>query len=74
MNTAIRKHKKTCLWLINLPKLKPTKVVEPEFIICRGKKYSPTHYKNGGNRTIRSKTYDGIAEAMAEQWSNLLQI
>lgn len=65
--------KKTCLWLTNLPKLIPTKIVEPEFIICRGKKYSPTHYKNGGNAKVRSKTYDGIAEAMAEQWSNLLQ-
>lgn len=65
--------KKTCLWLINLPKLKPTNIVEPEFIICRGKKYSPTHYKNGGNAKVRSKTYDGIAEAMAEQWSNILQ-
>lgn len=66
--------KKTCLWLTNLPKLKPTKIVEPEFIICRGKKYSPTHYKNGGNAKVRSKTYDGIAKAMAEQWGgNILK-
>jgi hypothetical protein len=60
--------KKTCLWLTNLPKLVPTKIVTPEFIICRGKKYSPTHYKNGGNAKVRSKTYEGIAKAMAEQW------
>lgn len=64
--------KKTCLWLTNLPKLKPTNIVEPEFIICRGKKYSPTHYKNSGNAKVRSKTYGGIAEAMAEQWGSLL--
>ena len=64
--------KKTGLWLFGLTKLLPTDIVEPNYIICKGKKYSPTHYnhiggvKHGGK--IRSKTYHGIAVAMAEQW------
>lgn len=65
--------KKTCLWLKNLPKLIPTNIVEPEFIIANGKRYSPTHYysyKNQEERAkIRSLTYQGIANAMAAQWS-----
>lgn len=64
--------KKTCLWLKNLPKLIPTKIVEPEFIVANGKRYSPTHYKSYRNQTerahIRSLTYQGIADAMANQW------
>lgn len=67
--------KKTCLWLKNLPLLKPTNVVEPEYIIGKrdGKKYSVIHYqsvgKEPGERSrIRSKTFQGMAEAMADQW------
>jgi hypothetical protein len=66
--------KKTCLWLKGLSKLKPTKKVEPVFIIGKDKKrYSPTHYMsqwvNGVNRAkLRSKTFPGIAEAMANTW------
>jgi len=67
--------KKTCLWLKNLPLLKPTNIVEPEFVICAdGKKYSKAHVetfsiKNPEERArVRSKTFEGIAEAMAEQW------
>jgi site-specific DNA-cytosine methylase len=73
--------KTTCLWLKNLPKLKPTKMVKPEII----------HYKNGKGtdsawhintfnlpKAIRSKergrTFPGIAEAMAEQWGNYREI
>jgi hypothetical protein len=62
--------KKTCLWLKNLPKLVPTNLVEPQFIMSGGKRYSPTHYYNGGNGKVRSLTYLGIAEAMADQWSS----
>ena len=68
--------KKTGLWLFGLPKLKPTDIVEPEFIMCQGKRYSKTHYdhkggvKNGG--TIRSKTYPGIAHAIATQYGSFL--
>ena len=90
MNTAFRKpnqiinpfqfghpeRKKTCLWLKNLPKLKPTKEVKPQ-------EPFKTTYKNGRKRNyyfidwqipgkdrwmIRSRTFQGIADAMAEQW------
>jgi len=68
--------KSTCLWLKELPKLIPTKIVEPEFIIGKnGKKYTKTHYGNcfKGSKEEqsiqRSKTYPGIAKAMAEQWT-----
>jgi hypothetical protein len=65
--------KKTGLWLKNLPKIIPTKIVEPVFVISGGKKYSKTHYynpsgKNEKNRKNRNRTFSGIAEAMADQW------
>jgi len=81
--------KSTCLWLKNLPKLVHSKSgdlftekthVEPEYIIGKrdGKKYSAIHYqtvtKEKGERAkIRSKTFPGIAKAMATQWSTLLK-
>lgn len=70
--------KKTCLWLKNLTKLKPTNIVEPEYILYGSKKN-----KSGLSRydkilgplppsddrgKLRSKTFEGIANAMAEQW------
>jgi hypothetical protein len=58
--------KKTCLWLKNLPKLKPTNIVEGRE--NRIHKMAPS--KNRGK--LRSITYDGIAEAMAKQWGNLI--
>lgn len=77
--------KKTCLWLKNLPLLKPTKIVEPEIIHSKGKSggfSGPSWYATDENgkilswndpRTaiIRSKTCWGIAEAMAAQWGNI---
>ncbi|KKN74632.1 hypothetical protein LCGC14_0388340 [marine sediment metagenome] len=54
--------KATCLWLTNLPKLKPTNIVT----VREQKiwKMSP-----GPERSkLRSKTYQGIANAMADQW------
>lgn len=68
--------KMTGLWLKNLPLLKPTKIVEPEWITSpSGKRHSKTHWKNPStnnpkNAKLRSKTYKGIAEAMAIQWTN----
>lgn len=54
--------KATCLWLKNLPKLTPTKIVE-------GRAQRIFRMPEGKNRSIeRSKTYEGIAEAMAVQW------
>lgn len=77
--------KSTCLWLKNLPMLRPTKIVG------KGEMYEWTDKKTGKKkrqplwyyqalskaktpqerRTLRSKTFDGIAKAMAEQWSNV---
>ena len=67
--------KRTRLWLKNLPLLQPTNIVEPEYVICAdGKRYSKLHVetfsvKSSKERAkIRSKTFEGIAKAMAEQW------
>jgi len=54
--------KATCLWLRNLPKLKPTNIVD-------GRIGRVHHEPPGMNRwKNRSRTYTGIAKAMAEQW------
>ena len=67
--------KKTCLWLKGLPHLVPTDMVEPR-IVEGGKKRWGNQCGSGQNKLgpkedrwkERSKTYRGIAEAMAEQW------
>ena len=71
--------KKTCLWLIGLPKLKPTKIVKPEIIIYKNGKGtdSPWHMRTinlqkDERQRLRSKTFQGIANAMAEQWTDYL--
>jgi hypothetical protein len=65
--------KKTCLWLKNLPKLKPTNNVYNEMLSLPLKQRNRIHWLSGKNRSKeRSKTYIGVAEAMAEQWSNIL--
>ena len=62
--------KATCLWLKGLPKLKPTHNVYNEMIKLPDNKRQRLHYlspgKNRGEK--RSITYDGIAQAMANQW------
>jgi site-specific DNA-cytosine methylase len=68
--------KATCLWLHNLPKLQPTNIVEPDLYTCKnGKTFSRDYMvslKVGVDRgKERSRTYQGVAEAMATQWSNL---
>ena len=66
--------KSTCLWLKNLPELQPTEIVEPELVRyqCKNGKiatFSADYGAGGGeNGKRRSKTYPGIAKAMAEQW------
>ena len=65
--------KTTCLWLKDLPPLQPTNIVEPELYICKnGKTFSKDYMvalKAGEKRGhLRSKTYQGIADAMAQQW------
>ena len=67
--------KRTCLWLKNLPLLVPTEIIEPR--IVNGKKRWANQTDSGQNRLppsedrwkIRSETYEGIANAMAKQWS-----
>ena len=67
--------KTTCLWLKGLPALEPTKLVKPELLeyICAGGKrvsFSKDYCRTKGDRgCARSKTYPGIAKAMAEQWA-----
>jgi len=72
--------KATSLWLKGLPKLTPTKIVTPEWIIGKtdGKKYSRIHYmtaksfgKDDNRKKERSRTYQGIADGMANQWNAL---
>lgn len=61
--------KATCLWLRNLPKLKPTNIVSGrehrihKLSALKGKGSSRDRQKN------RSITFQGIANAMAEQWN-----
>ena len=70
--------KRTCLWLKGLPKLEGTKLISP----CHGvgfKMYYANQTPSGQNKLgpspdrwkERSRTYKGIAEAMAEQWGDL---
>lgn len=67
--------KATCLWLKGLPALNPTFHIEPR--IVDGKKRWGNQTDSGQNKlapsedrwAMRSITYDGIAKAMASQWS-----
>lgn len=68
--------KKTCLWLKNLPKLTPTNIVKPicSWVSGGSKKADGTARTNRGmpfrDSKTKSKTFSGIAQAMAEQWGN----
>jgi hypothetical protein len=57
--------KATCLWLKNLPLLKPTNIVEGR----EGRVWKEPPSKDRWKK--RSRTYQGIADAMAEQWGGL---
>jgi hypothetical protein len=67
--------KSTCLWLKNLPLLVPTEYVDPKVI--EGRNVWGNQTPSGQNKLgpsadrakLRSKTYQGIARAMAEQWT-----
>lgn len=67
--------KLTCLWLKGLPKLEPTKIVSPPpRQKIKGGKSMPEWYSNAPKAErskIRSKTFPGIARAMAEQWGGI---
>lgn len=66
--------KKTCLWLENLPKLIPTQLIEPR--VVNGKMRWGNQTDSGQNKLapskdrwkVRSETYLGLAQAMAQQW------
>lgn len=67
--------KATCLWLRNLPKLTPTKIVSKgEFVTLKSGKRMPAWYclpQSENRGAIRSVTFPGIAKAMATQWSKI---
>lgn len=72
--------KTTCLWLKNLPKLKPTKVVgKGERVFFKSGKSQPKWYSDAfvkakshqERSTMRSKTFQGFAKAMARQWTKI---
>ncbi|WGH28576.1 S-adenosyl-L-methionine-dependent methyltransferase [Vibrio phage 13VV501A] len=77
--------KRTCLWLKGLPKLQETNVVEPVAHWCSnstrgGKLKDGTRRKSElpirkawDGAKERSKTFQGVAKAMAEQWGNPLK-
>jgi site-specific DNA-cytosine methylase len=67
--------KKTCLWLKGLPKLVPTSLVDSgEKVIYKSGKSMPKWYAEAfklpkeERAKVRSKTFSGIAQAMATQW------
>lgn len=69
--------KRTCLWLKGLPMLSPTKIVEiPDRIQFKSGKTMAKWYVEAGNLSkeqralVRSKTFPGIAKAMATQWGS----
>jgi hypothetical protein len=70
--------KTTCLWLKNLSNLKPTNIVDKgEYITLSSGKRLPKWYSDAltksktteERRKLRSKTFPGLAKAIAEQWS-----
>lgn len=65
--------KATCLWLVNLPPLKETNNVKQEMKLLPDNKRQRLHYlpPSESRKRIRSRTFDGLAEAMADQWGCL---
>ena len=58
-------NKDVCLWLKNLPNLEPTKIIDPPY-----KKLDFwSNKRNPNGRSLKSITFQGIADAMAAQWS-----
>ena len=61
--------KSTCLWLKGVPQLEPTNVVD----VVQSTKIAGNWFNKGGKerQKNRSKTFEGIAKAMAEQWGGI---
>lgn len=72
--------KSTCLWIEGLPCLESTEIVKPDIIVHKsGRTDSRLHYETfklpkEERRKARSKTFPGIAIAMAEQWSECMEM
>ena len=66
--------KATCLWLKNLPKLEPTRNVKKKMESLPKSQSQRIHYTSPGKNRgkIRSRTFTGIAHAMATQWGDYL--
>ena len=73
--------KSTCLWLKNLPLLKPTKIAgKGEKVVYKSGKSHPKWYADAmaqaktkeERQLLRSKTFPGIADAIVTQWTNIL--
>ena len=73
--------KKTCLWLHNLPLLQPTNIVDRgERVVLSSGRSLPKWYSDSFStkisteerRRLRSKTFPGFAEAVADQWGAVL--
>lgn len=69
--------KATCLWLKGLPKLQPTQIISPRQV-CGKNRWG--NQSDAGHNLVperkdrwkdRSRTYEGIAAAMADQWTNI---
>ena len=60
--------KATCLWLKGLPKLTPTNIVEGREARVHKMPPGPNRWKE------RSRTLEGVAQAMAEQWGDIRQM
>ena len=62
--------KATCLWLENLPNLEPTNNVKQEMLLLPNNQRQRLHYlpPSKDRWKLRSMTYQGIADAMAQQW------
>jgi site-specific DNA-cytosine methylase len=72
--------KATCLWLKDLPLLKPTNIVDKGevWVAKSGKRMSQWFYESSllpprERERMRNKTFQGIADAMAQQWGDYLR-
>jgi site-specific DNA-cytosine methylase len=63
--------KTTCLWLKDMPPLQHTNIVDKgEFYTAPSGKRLPKWYSDNKSAKARSKTFQGIADAMAQQWGS----
>lgn len=69
--------KKTCLWVNGLPTLRKTNVVKPNIVPCGYGTMDKDYYDSFSlppveRSKVRSKTFKGIADAIAQQWGDYL--